>query len=126
LPYLLIAFILMPIAEIYVLLQVGGSIGALKTILIIIATGIAGAYLARMQGLMALRRMQQMVQSGQPPTDPLLDAVMVFVAGVVLLTPGFITDMMGLALLFPATRRVVKIWLKQKLARHVVYPPQDP
>lgn len=112
---LFLAFTLIPVAEIYLLIKVGGQIGALKTVLIVIATGLAGAYLARMQGLQTMLRVRLSMQQGQLPAEELLDAVLIFVAGVVLLTPGFITDAVGLLLLIPETRFYVKRYIRRRL-----------
>jgi UPF0716 protein FxsA len=112
---LFLAFTLVPVAEIYLLLKVGGQIGAVKTVLIVIATGIAGAYLARMQGLQTMLKVRLSMQQGHLPTEELLDAVLIFVAGVVLLTPGFITDAAGLLLLIPETRFYAKRFIRRRL-----------
>jgi UPF0716 protein FxsA len=111
---LFLAFTLIPVTEIYLLIKVGGQIGAIKTVLIVIATGFAGAYLARMQGLQTMLRVRLSMQQGQLPTEELLDAVLIFVAGVVLLTPGFITDAVGLLLLIPETRFYAKRYIKRR------------
>ena len=76
-----------------------------------ILTGAAGAYLARLQGLQTLYRVRARLQQGEMPADDLLDALIIFIAGIVLLTPGLLTDLAGLLLLFPATR----FWFKKKL-----------
>ncbi len=112
---LFLAFTLIPVAEIYLLVKVGGHIGAAKTILIVLATGFAGAYLARLQGLQTMLRMRLSMQQGQLPTEDLLDAALIFIAGVVLLTPGFITDAAGLLLLIPETRFYAKRFIMRRL-----------
>lgn len=114
---LLILFTIVPIVELYVLLQVGGQIGAGPTIALILLTGIAGAYLARTQGFDLLRRIQAQLAEGQIPTGELLDGAMVLVGGVLLLTPGFCTDLFGFSLLVPFTRAFIKrfarLWLQK-------------
>ena len=112
---LFLAFTLIPVAEIYLLIKVGSQIGAAKTVAIVIATGFAGAYLARMQGLQTMLKVRLGLQQGQLPTEELLDAVLIFVAGVVLLTPGFITDAAGLLLLVPETRYFAKRYIIKRL-----------
>ncbi len=97
-------FVAMPIAEIAVLIQVGGIIGTWLTIGIVILTAVAGAFLAKMEGRAAMQRLAQALQSGQAPIVPVMDAAAVFTGGLLLLTPGFITDMLGLSLLFGPTR----------------------
>ncbi len=109
---LLLAFTIIPVIEIYVLLKVGGTIGALQTIGLIIATGIAGAYLARTQGFDIVRRIQEETAQGRLPAESLLDGAMVLAGGLLLLTPGFCTDLFGFFLLVPGTRRVLKKLLR--------------
>jgi UPF0716 protein FxsA len=110
---LILAFTLIPIAEIYVLIELGGAIGALNTIAVVILTAVAGGYLARMQGTRTYLQIRRNLDQGIMPTEELLDALIILVAGIVLLTPGFITDAAGLLLLIPATRQIVKRWLKR-------------
>ena len=112
---LFLAFTLIPITEIYLLIKVGNQIGAAKTILIVIATGFSGAYLARLQGLQTMLRVRLSMQEGRLPTEEILDAALIFIAGVVLLTPGFITDAAGLFLLIPETRNFAKRFIRRRL-----------
>ena len=100
---LFLAFTLIPVIEIYLLIKLGSIVGALNTIILVIITGFTGAYLARMQGMQTMLRIRQNLQTGIKPTEELVDAVIIFVAGIVLLTPGFLTDAMGLFFLFPVT-----------------------
>ena len=109
-----LAFTLIPAAEIYLLIKVGGSIGALNTLLIIIITGFVGAYLARLQGMYTLFKIQSNLQQGIMPAEELIDALIILVAGIVLLTPGFLTDAAGLLLLIPQVRFYFKRWLRKK------------
>jgi UPF0716 protein FxsA len=85
----------------------------------VILTAFAGAYLARMQGMQTMLRIRVSLQQGLMPKDEMVDAVIIFVAGIVLLTPGFITDMAGLLLLFPVTRQHFKRFLKHKLDQYI-------
>ena len=112
---LLLAFTLIPVAEIYVFIKLGGSIGALNTIVIIILTAFAGAYLARMEGTRTLLQIRASLDQGVMPAEEMVDALIIFLAGVVLLTPGFITDAAGLLLLIPASRRWFKKLIRKKL-----------
>ncbi|MDY6848236.1 MAG: FxsA family protein [Geoalkalibacter sp.] len=116
---LLLLFTLIPVLEIYVILQVGALLGALPTVGLIILTGVAGAYLARTQGFEVVRRMQQELNQGQLPADPLMDAAMVLAGGLLLLTPGFCTDIVGFSLLVPATRGLLKKTISDYLKRQV-------
>ena len=111
-PKLLLAFILVPLIEIYILIEVGGFIGTLPTIAVVILTGVVGAYLARVQGLRTMLRIRESMEQGAMPTEDLFDAALILVAGVTLLTPGFLTDAAGVLLLIPTTRAVVKEWVR--------------
>ncbi len=110
---LLLLFIIVPILEIYVLLEVGNTIGLGATILLVFATGIAGAHLARTQGLSLMNKIQKELADGRMPTEELLDGAMVLSGGLLLLTPGFCTDLAGFSLLAPFSRIVIKRWLKK-------------
>jgi len=111
---LFLCFTLIPMIELYLLIQVGSVIGGLNTILLVISSGFLGAWLARMEGLNTLMRVRANLQQGIMPTEDLLDALIVFLAGVVLITPGLLTDAMGLALLWPMTRNAFKRFLRKK------------
>jgi UPF0716 protein FxsA len=111
---LFLAFTLIPVAEIYLIIKLGGLLGAFNTIAIIILTGIAGATLARVQGLKTMLKVQENLQQGIVPAEEMIDALLIFVAGVVLLTPGFLTDAAGLLLLFPPSRFHIKRLLRRK------------
>jgi UPF0716 protein FxsA len=101
---LLLLFTLIPIIELYILIEIGGLIGAPNTILIIIMTGIIGAYLARSQGLKIIQKINQSIEQGQTPAKELLEGFFILIGGFALLTPGFMTDIMGLSMLLPLTR----------------------
>jgi UPF0716 protein FxsA len=107
-PKLFVAFALLPVLEIYVLIQVGSSIGALNTIALVLLTAFAGAWLARTEGMQTMLRVRESMNRGIMPTNELVDAAIILAAGLVLLTPGFITDALGLLLLFPPTRKIFK------------------
>lgn len=112
--YLLLLLIVLPAAEIGVLLYSGKLLGILPTIFMIVLTGIVGAYLAKRQGLKAIREFQEQVSYGIMPGEALLDGICILIGGVLLLTPGFISDVMGFILLAPPTRKPVK-WLIAKM-----------
>lgn len=103
---LFLLFVGLPIAEIAVLIQAGGWIGLWPTIGLVVLTAAAGAALARSEGRAAMRRLATAMETGGAPAGPLLDAAAVFLGGVLLLTPGFITDAFGLSLLFAPTRHL--------------------
>ncbi|KHF41050.1 FxsA family protein [Halalkalibacter okhensis] len=108
---LLLLIIIVPALEIAVLILSGNVLGVWPTILLIIATGVLGAWLAKKEGLQALRLAQLQTQQGQLPSGVILDGICILVGGVVLLTPGFITDAIGFFLLVPATRTIAKGFL---------------
>ena len=112
---LFLAFTLIPVSEIYILITIGGQIGILPSIALVILTGIIGASLARSQGLQTLGRIRDSFQQGVVPGEELLNALLIAIAGIVLLTPGFLTDAAGLFLLIPATRTLCREWLKRRI-----------
>ena len=111
---LFLAFTLIPVAEIYLIIKLGGMLGAFNTVVLIILTGIVGASLARIQGIETMSRVRRNMENGIMPAEELIDALLIFIAGLVLLTPGFITDTAGLLLLFPPTRFQFKRYLRKK------------
>ena len=116
-PLLFLLFILVPIAEIYVIIQVGQAIGALWTILLLIADSIIGARLLSWQGRRAWQRFQEAIAAGRVPHREVLDGVLIIVGGAFLLTPGFISDIVGLVLLIPPSRALVRRGLARVIAR---------
>ena len=111
---LFLCFTLIPVFELYLLIKVGAVIGGINTILLVIISGFLGAWLARLEGMNTLFKLKMNLQQGIMPAEELLDAVIIFIAGVVLITPGFITDIMGLLLLWPVTRNKLKQMLRKK------------
>lgn len=99
-----ILFTVIPIAELYLLIKIGEMIGALNTVLIILLTAIIGAYLAKTQGFVVLRKINQSLNEGRLPARELMDGLLVLLGGFTLLTPGFLTDIIGLSMLFPLSR----------------------
>ena len=110
---LLFLFIFIPIAELYLLIILGARIGFLPTIGLIVFTGILGASLARQQGLSTLAKIQNELRNGRPPTDKLIEGAMIVVGGIVLITPGILTDLFGFALMVPKFRRSIAENLKK-------------
>ncbi len=117
--FLLVAlFILVPIAELAVIIQVGETIGVWWTIALLIADSILGSLLMRSQGRAAWRRFNQALGAGRVPAREVADGVLVIFGGALLLTPGFITDIVGLLFLLPPTRAVIRrVFLRQTLKR---------
>jgi UPF0716 protein FxsA len=105
---LILAFILVPIAELYVIIQVGGAIGVGPTIAILILDGFLGAFLLRHQGRAAWVRFNRALAENRIPHKEVLDGVLIIFGGALLLTPGFLTDIVGLVLLIPPTRAGVR------------------
>ena len=122
---LFLAFTLIPLVEIYLLIKLGQNFGAITSIFLVIFTGILGAYLARMEGLRTLFRIQETMREGRMPGEELLDALLIAIAGLVLITPGFITDVVGFFLLFPFTRMLVKNWLKERMRAKSTFRDDD-
>ena len=119
---LFLAFTLIPVLELYLLIKIGTVMGALNTLILVILTGFAGAYLARMQGLQTMLRVRSQIQQGVMPAEDLIDAVIIFAAGIVLLTPGLLTDIAGLLLLYPTSRFYFKRWLRKKFDQWIQNP----
>jgi len=117
---LVFLFIAVPIVELYVILQVGQAIGLLPTIALLIADSILGSMLMRSQGRTAWRRFNAALAEGRPPAREVLDGVLVIFGGAFLLTPGFVTDVLGLLLLLPPTRAVIRRVLVRTLTRRVI------
>jgi len=113
--YLILLFIGVPIIELAILIKIGQLLGLGYTLGLVILTGILGAYLTRWQGFITLRKIQEDVNNGRMPTDRLIDGVLILCSGILLLTPGLITDLIGFIGLIPFSRNLVKHWLKRKI-----------
>jgi UPF0716 protein FxsA len=109
-PFLLLLaiFVIVPILEIYVIIQVGQAIGALWTVALLIVDSIVGSLLMKSQGRAAWRRFQVAVAEGRVPAREVLDGVLIIFGGAFLLTPGFLSDIVGALLLLPPTRAVIR------------------
>jgi UPF0716 protein FxsA len=105
---LLLLFTIVPLVELFLLVKLGTVIGIGPTVLIVICTGVLGAWLARWQGLGVLRRLTEDLNQGRLPADALIDGLLILIAGAVLLTPGLITDALGFLLLVPQGRAAVR------------------
>ena len=110
-PVIAAVFLIVPIIEIYVLIQVGSFIGALPTIGLVVLTAVLGVMLLRMQGIHTFLRFQQSLIEGRNPAGELLEGVALLIGGALLLTPGFCTDAIGFVCLAPVTRRTLVAWL---------------
>lgn len=119
---LLAAFVVVPLVELYVILQVGHAIGVLPTIALLVVESALGAALVRMEGRRAWRAFRAALAAGTPPAREVADGVLVLVGGVLLLTPGFVTDVVGWFLLLPLTRPLVRRGLTTLVARRLGVP----
>ncbi len=104
-PLLFLLFLLIPLLEIYLLIEVGGVIGALPTVALVVLTAVLGAFLLRLQGFSTMNRMRATMMRGRLPAVEILEGGALLLAGALLLTPGFFTDAIGFLLLIPPLRR---------------------
>jgi UPF0716 protein FxsA len=117
---LVILFIVVPIAELAVLIQIGQAIGVWWTIALLVADAILGSLLARSQGRTVWRRFNEAIQAGRAPAREVMDGALVLFGGALLLTPGFLSDILGLFLLLPPTRAFVRALLVRRFAGRMV------
>jgi UPF0716 protein FxsA len=117
---LVILFVIVPIAELALIIQVGEAIGVWWTIALLVADSLLGSALMRSQGRLAWRRFNEATAAGRVPAREVLDGVLVIFGGALLLTPGFISDVLGLLLLFPPTRAVARRILVRRFAHRMV------
>ena len=122
---LFLLFAILPILEITILINVGEQIGGWNTVAIVVATAIIGAHLVRQQGLNTLLSAQQKMQSGTIPGQEMAEGLLLVISGVLLVTPGFITDIFGLLLCLPFTRPIIAKSLLQRMAVKVVQTNQQ-
>jgi UPF0716 protein FxsA len=111
---LVLLFIVVPIVELWMIIQVGVAIGVLPTIVLLLAISASGAWLVKREGIIVWRRFRQQIDAGHVPGRELADGLMILLAGVLLLTPGFITDFFGLLLLLPPVRAGVRAWVLRR------------
>lgn len=111
---MLLVFVIVPIVELYVILQVGQLLGVLPTIGLLVAVGVSGAWLVKREGLGVWRRVQRQLERGELPTAEVVDGFLILTAGALMLTPGFITDVVGLVLLVPPGRALVRAALQRR------------
>ena len=126
LPFLLVLFVVVPLVEIYVIIQVGQAIGPWWTILLLVADSVLGTMLMRSQGRSAWRRFQGAVAESRVPARETLDGILVIFGGALLLTPGFVTDIFGIAFLLPPTRAVVRGLLVRNFAARMFLAATGP
>jgi UPF0716 protein FxsA len=113
--YLLLALLLVPLVELAVLVQVAGTIGVVDTLGLLVVVSLVGVWLAKRAGLGALRRLQRAQSEGRPPSRELLDGALILLAAGLLLLPGFVSDAVGIALLLPPVRALVRPVILRRL-----------
>jgi UPF0716 protein FxsA len=111
---LFLLFAVVPVIELYVLIKIGGQVGAMNTVLLVIGTALLGALLVRHEGTRTLRQITQSLSQGIVPAEEMIDGLLIFAGGILLLTPGVVTDAFALWLLFPLTRTLFKRWLRKR------------
>lgn len=118
---LFLLFSIVPIIEVWLLIKIGRVIGPLPTVAMLLAISLAGAWLARSQGFRTLIAIRDELSAGRLPAAHILDGAFILTGGILLFTPGFFSDFIGLSFLFPPTRTILKLWLRnwleQKLRR---------
>jgi UPF0716 protein FxsA len=107
-------FIVVPLVELYLIIEVGGLIGALWTVLLVVLTAVIGVSLLRIQGFSTLERARRNMEGGTLPAMEMMEGMMLAVGGALLITPGFITDTLGFLCLIPFTRRAMIAWLVRR------------
>jgi len=126
---LFLLFTVVPLVELYLLIAIGRTLGPVPTIGLVLLTGALGAWFARLEGARVIRRWQEAMARQQLPKDGVIDGLLIFIGGVMLITPGILTDIAGLSMVMPATRRViagvVRSWFERQIAtgRVQVYAP---
>jgi UPF0716 protein FxsA len=125
-PLLVLLFVVVPIIELFVIIQVGGAIGVLPTIGLLVADSILGSLLMRSQGRASWRAFQAATAAGKVPAREVLDGALVIFGGALLLTPGFVTDILGLALLIPPSRAFVRRFLLGGVMKKMLGPAAIP
>jgi UPF0716 protein FxsA len=118
---LALLFIVVPILELMLLIQLGQVVGLLPTLALVVFTGVTGAWLARAEGLRVFLQFQRELASGKLPGQALMDGICVLVGGAFLLTPGVLTDLAGFSLLFPPTRR----WMQRRIRKRLEHQIAD-
>ncbi len=116
---LFILFVTIPLIELYLLIEIGTRFGAFHTVLLVVLTAMAGTFLARLEGLRTWFRIQAQLSAGQMPAEEIFDSLLIFMAGVLLITPGLLTDGVGLAILIPFSRFYIKRWLRRQLDQYI-------
>lgn len=118
---ILLLFIVTPLIEMAILIELGRRFGTWHTLGIVLLTGFVGASLAKAQGLQVYRNLTKSLYNGELPHDYLIEGVLLFVGGALLITPGVLTDVVGFGLVLPWTRRLVREQVKSQLRKRLIY-----
>jgi UPF0716 protein FxsA len=116
---LFLAFALVPLLELYILIKIGGYLGAFQTVALVVLTALLGVVLARFEGLKTLQQIRNSLAQGIVPAEEMVDAVLIFVGGILLITLGVLTDLCALVLLLPYSRTIFKRWLRRRFDRMI-------
>ena len=116
---LLLLFVTVPLIELMLLIKVGEIIGIFNTVLLIIFTGITGGSIARSQGYQVIRKIRSDLNSGNLPADEMVGALLILGGGIMLLTPGILTDVCGFALILPPSRKIIAKYVKEKFVKYI-------
>ena len=114
---LFLLFTLIPVIELSLLIEIGSYIGILNTVIIVILTALVGAYMVRMEGMGVMYRIQKNMQEGQFPAEEMISGAMILVAGALLLTPGFFTDIIGFLMVIPLSRNYISAMIKKYIEK---------
>jgi UPF0716 protein FxsA len=115
----LLLIVLVPLLELYILIKIGGYLGAFQTIALVVLTALLGLVLARFEGLRTLQQIRQNLSQGIVPAEEMVDGVLIFVGGIFLIIPGVLTDLFALVLLIPYSRTRFKRWLRRRFDRMI-------
>lgn len=116
---LIFLFTFIPLLELYILIKIGGYLGAFQTIALVVFTALLGVVLVRFEGLRTLQQIRQSLSQGIVPAEEMVDGVLIFIGGILLITPGVLTDLFALVLLIPYSRTIFKRWLRRRFDRIV-------
>jgi UPF0716 protein FxsA len=116
---LFLLFTLVPLVELYILIKIGGYLGAFPTVALVVLTALLGIVLARFEGLRTLQQIRHSLSQGIVPAEEMVDGVLIFVGGILLITPGVLTDLFALVLLIPYSRTIFKRWLRRRFDRMI-------
>lgn len=119
---LFVVFLVVPILELVVIIQVGQAIGAWNTVGLLLLVSIVGAWLVKREGISVVRRFRRQLEAGSIPGKELVDGVLILFAGALLVAPGFLTDILGILLLLPPVRAVIRAGLMRRVALRAHYP----